>query len=95
MTSKVVGKVMKERDLEKTEFTEGIRYFNSNCQRLGIELKHDPEIQKKAAEKVEISDAATMMKIKERTKNSQQAIKDRQKRKNRMQVEQDKQQKEI
>jgi len=44
---------------------KGFEYFEDNCQRLGIELKHDPSKVKKI-EKMEFNPLSMMMKIKEK-----------------------------
>ena len=41
-TPPFVPRYLAEKEFETSEFKEGLEYFKLNCQRLGVELKHDP-----------------------------------------------------
>lgn len=75
MTSKIRKKLEDEYNHEYTEYKEGLSYFRQNCQRQGIELKHNPDDEVKPVKKEKISVQATMMKIRERTKMMAEARK--------------------
>ena len=64
---RIKTKILNEKDYENKTFSEGLDYFYNNCQRQGVELKHDPEFKGKKPEKAFFSIPSTMMKIRERT----------------------------
>ncbi len=76
LTSKLRKAVLDVKDHDKQEFQEELKYFADNCQRLGVELKHDPT-KKIVVEKAPFSKVATIMKIRERIQIHEQSKKDR------------------
>lgn len=43
LTTRMKGTILKENEVDHTFHKESMDYFNINCQKLGVELKHDPE----------------------------------------------------
>ncbi|KRX04379.1 Calponin homology domain [Pseudocohnilembus persalinus] len=88
MTGKILKKIQDQRDLDEDEFVNGVKYFKKNAQRQGIELKHNPEEEKREVKKPKFNPQTTLAKIKERTQQQIEARKLKQKRQNKMMVDQ-------
>ena len=46
LTNRMKGTILSQKDIDHTFHKESMEYFDLNCQKLGVELKHDPDRQK-------------------------------------------------
>lgn len=79
MTDAMKKRYLHKEELERVDATEGMKHFELNAQKLGIELEHDPDELNKI-EKVDASQSAMMMKLKEKADQSELARKEKEKR---------------
>ena len=82
--------LLHEQGIVKQEVYNGIQVFEDNLVRLGIDVTKDPDQPKKKKQQSTFSAEATMIKIKERTKQRKINQKEREKRRRKMMVDQKK-----
>ena len=46
LTNRMKGTILSQKDIDHTFHKESMEYFDLNCQKLGVELKHDPDRKK-------------------------------------------------
>ena len=63
MTQRIKNKILEQEEYERTDANEGVDDFETNAQKLGVDLEHDPE-EIKTMEKAGISSNALMIKLK-------------------------------
>jgi len=94
MTQKMRNKYLDKQEFEKDDAVEGVKGFELNAQKLGVELEHDPE-EIKTIEKGGITTNALMIKLKEQANQAELARKEKDKRLRKMKVDQEKAQIEV
>jgi len=94
MTQKMRTQYLDKQAFEQDDAVEGVKGFELNAQKLGVELEHDPE-EIKTIEKGGITTNALMIKLKEQANQAELARKEKEKRMRKMKVDQDKAQVEV
>ena len=94
--TKMKDRMVKAERIERQEVLDDITAFESNAQKFGIELEHDPEQTTKRVEPTTYaSGPTTLSKLKEQTIKSENARRERDKRRRKMIVDQAKSQRDV